>query len=119
MTTSETAARKKELTENFTIEELADMYLESEKQRTAERETAVAQVAELLAEIDEEKKKHEAIIAERDCCIRSGRSLVEQNETLVARLAKATRENRDLETALDVVIEKYARSKELVGVNED
>ena len=35
MTASETAARKKELSENFTIEELVDMYLDSEQKRKA------------------------------------------------------------------------------------
>lgn len=112
MTTSELAERKKELTECYTVEELADMYLESEKQRTAERETAAAQVAELLAEIDEEKRKHAAIIAEGECAVRSSRIMNEHNEALASHLVKANKEIQGLENALDVVMRRYVKLTE-------
>lgn len=119
MTTSETAARKKELTENFTIEELADMYLKSEQQRVSEHEAAGAEAKELLAQLDAEKQKYEIILEEKDCCVQSNRRLNEHNEALASCLVKATRKIASLENALDVLIEKYARSKGLVKEHED
>lgn len=93
MTASELATRKKELSENFTLEELIEMYLESE--------CALSEATE--------KVQH---LKAKELCLEKK---IEAMETMPTEYDERHQHDciriNQLSVALDVVIEKYAMLK--------
>ena len=126
MTASETAARKKELSENFTIEELADMYLASERRCEDVLEEAKKRDIELGAmlcsrdtELARLKAECDRMSEERNVAVNSLRSCEGHLEDMTKRFCAAREMTKRLKTALDVIIGNYASLKGLVEVREN
>lgn len=98
MTASETAARKKELSENFTIEELVDMYLDSEQKRKAVEIKSDAQEL-LICELRTENQRIELKMKQKEI------EDLTQNDCFNA----AMRRINQLDATIDVLLTKYVQ----------
>lgn len=115
MTASETAARKKELTENFTIEELADMYLASELRYEDAVAAAKKMENEMSLQIDALKTETEKLRAdaeERKLCEFALRQRLSEQDK---RYQDDCIQINQLNVALDVIMKKYVRMEGLLS----
>ena len=114
MTASEMAERKKELSENFTLEELVDMYLASEWRYEDAVNAAKVREGELEVAIEVLRADIEDVEAERKAYSENVVKPLQQriSEIEGARLLDLKEINR-LNTALDVLIDRYVALKKV------